>query len=283
LRPEVLHVDLGWNSAVANRNIELLCEHYKIDLSVVVIDWETYRDSMCAFIKNDIVDIELLYDNLVFSSMYIHAAKLNKNLILSGFNSNTECVAKPKNWGSYKYDKLFIHNVLNNEKIEYKKKLKFISTLDKIYYRYFRGIRWENSALDYLNYDSEAAIIEMNNDFGYINYGQKHTENYFTKFYQNVILPKKFGIEKIRVHLSSEIVSQSIQKQDAQIKLEEWRQKNKKINHEILTLVCDKLKIPKSRMLQYLETPPKSKFYFSEKIINDILLKIFRIRKMIFK
>jgi hypothetical protein len=215
--------------------------------------------------------------------MYEHALETKKKVIISGFNSSTECVAKPENWGRYKYDKLYIKEILRFNKIKGMEKLNFIGTLDKLIYRYVHGIKWNNTGLDNINYNRANAITEMSDEFGFLNYGQKHTENYFTNFYQNIILTQKFQIEKIRLHLSSEIVSSSISKVDALEELNNWRDTNSHINQELLTLICNKLRITEDKMMEYLKTPPKDNFFFSEKVVNDFLLFIFRLRTRLSK
>jgi hypothetical protein len=57
--------------------------------------------------------------------------------------------------------------------------------------------------LDYLDYDKLAAKRLLMEKFGWEDYGGKHYESVYTKFYQGWILPQKFGYDKRRMHLSS--------------------------------------------------------------------------------
>src|SRR5262249_29890026 len=52
-------------------------------------------------------------------------------------------------------------------------------------------------------------------------YGGKHYESIFTKFYQAYILPEKFKIDKRKAHLSTLICSGQITKQEALEELEQ--------------------------------------------------------------
>ena len=44
-------------------------------------------------------------------------------------------------------------------------------------------------------------------ELGWEDYGGKHLESLFTKFYQSYILPRKFNIDKRKAHLSALILS----------------------------------------------------------------------------
>jgi hypothetical protein len=57
--------------------------------------------------------------------------------------------------------------------------------------------------LDYLDYDKQAAKRFLIERFGWEDYGGKHYESVYTKFYQGWILPHKFGYDKRRMHMSS--------------------------------------------------------------------------------
>ena len=51
-------------------------------------------------------------------------------------------------------------------------------------------------------------------------YGEKHYESIFTKFYQAYILPRKFNIDKRKAHLSNLICSKQITRIEAKRYLE---------------------------------------------------------------
>ena len=70
LRPLVVHMDNGWNSELAQNNIQNLVEKLNVDMVTHVIDWDEYRSMMEAFFVANVIDIELLYDNFMFSMNY---------------------------------------------------------------------------------------------------------------------------------------------------------------------------------------------------------------------
>ena len=68
-------MDNGWNSELAQSNIENLVRILKVDLFTYVIDWEEYRKLMQSFFDANVIDVELLYDNAMMSINYQQAAK----------------------------------------------------------------------------------------------------------------------------------------------------------------------------------------------------------------
>jgi hypothetical protein len=56
-------------------------------------------------------------------------------------------------------------------------------------------------------------IIES--ELHWTNYGGKHYESIFTRFYQAYILPRKFGFDKRKAHLSTLICSGQITREQA--------------------------------------------------------------------
>jgi hypothetical protein len=57
--------------------------------------------------------------------------------------------------------------------------------------------------LNLIEYKRSEAAATLSREFGWRDYGGKHYESIFTRFYQRYILPVKFGVDKRRVHLSS--------------------------------------------------------------------------------
>src|SRR5206468_1101211 len=52
-------------------------------------------------------------------------------------------------------------------------------------------------------------------ELGWRDYGGKHYESIFTRFFQSYYLPQKFGFDKRRAHLSSLIVTGEMSRQEA--------------------------------------------------------------------
>ena len=69
--------------------------------------------------------------------------------------------------------------------------------------------------LNWMAYDKDKAQRLLENEYSWIDYGTKHSESRFTKFYQEVYLPRKLNYDKRRLHLSSLIVAGQCKRSDA--------------------------------------------------------------------
>lgn len=214
LRPLAVHMDNGWNSELAQNNIANLVNSLSVDLYTHVIDWNEYRGLMQAFFDADVIDVELLYDNAMLATCYQQARKFGAKYILSGSNQASEGMKMPKAWNWYKRD------VRNIQALNYHfgntpiRTFPTHSTLDYIFYEYFLGIRWI-SFLDYLPFNKNVALDVLESDYSYKRYPFKHYESIFTRFYQGYILPRKFGVDKRLLHLSTLIASGQMMREEA--------------------------------------------------------------------
>jgi hypothetical protein len=59
------------------------------------------------------------------------------------------------------------------------------------------------------------AIKVLERELGWRNYGGKHFESIYTRFYQGYILPRKFGFDKRKTHLSSLVCAGEITRDEA--------------------------------------------------------------------
>ncbi len=213
LRVLAVHMDNGWNSELATNNIETLISNMGVDLYTHVIDWNEYKQLMQAFFDADVIDVELLYDNAMLALNYQMAAKYGVKYILSGSNSSTEGIKIPSNWNWYKKDKKNIKSLAKRNKVKIKT-YPSISTLDYLYFRGVKKIQWI-PFLDYVDYNKNEAMTFLKDNYGFKPYPYKHYESIFTRFYQGYILPKKFKVDKRKVHFSTLIISKQLNKENA--------------------------------------------------------------------
>jgi N-acetyl sugar amidotransferase len=218
LRPLIVHFDNGWNSELAVANIEKLVEKYGYDLHTFVMDWDEFRDLQRAYFKASVLDLEVPTDHMIFGALNKIAMQSGIKTILSGTNLVTEWLL-PKSWYYPKYDLknlLGIHSQFGERPL---KKLPKIGVWQTAGY-HARGLR-SVALLDLIDYDKASAKSHLINNVGWRDYGGKHYESVFTRFYQGYILPNKFGIDKRKAHLSSLILSEQMSRDDA---LEELKQ-----------------------------------------------------------
>ena len=231
LRPLAVHLDNGWDSELAVKNVENIITRCGFDLYSLVVDWEEFKDIQLAYLKASVVDIEVVSDHAIFSTMYKLAKEHKTGYILSGTNIVTEHIMPP----SWLYDKMDFANLKAIHAKYGKKKLRTYPFLDFKKFIYYSVILKLNpiSILNYVPYNKKAVKEIIQKELGWRDYGGKHYESQFTKFYQAYILPEKFHIDKRKAHLSTLICSDQITKAEA---LEEL----KKPLYEPLQLRSDK-------------------------------------------
>ena len=216
LRPLLHHVDTGWNSQISVSNIEKLVDSLHLDLHTDVVDWQEMKDLQLAFFRAQVANVDTPQDLAIFSSLYNFAIKNKFKYILTGANFSTECVREPHEWGAYyQTDMRFVKDI---HKRYGTRPLKTFPTADifkyKIYYCLIKGIKIVKP-LNYMPYIKEQAIQELTDRFGWQKYLQKHHESRFTKFIECFWLPKKFGFDRRKAHLSSLILTNQITRNEA--------------------------------------------------------------------
>lgn len=219
LRPLAVHVDAGWNSELAVKNIEVLCKSLDVDLFTIVIDWEEMRRLQLAFLKSGIENQDIPQDHAFFAALYRFAVKNGVRYVFHGSNFSTESIL-PKSWGFNAMDSRFLTGIFKRFGDGVLKKYPVVSFFNYyIYYPYFRKMEVVKP-LNYINYGKNMAIQELEKNYGWRYYGAKHWESRFTKFFQGYYLPARFGYDKRRAHLSSLIVSGEITRDEALTELE---------------------------------------------------------------
>lgn len=259
LRPLAVHLDNGWNSELAVKNIENIVTKLKFDLYTLVIDWEEFKDLQLAFLKASVVDIEMLTDNAIVVLLNKIAKEKKIKYFLIGTNVTTESIM-PKTWFyNIKYDSLNIMSI--HKRFGRLKKLKsypYLNFLQYVRYRYFNPI--ENiSLLNYFDYNKSEAIKILQKELNWQDYGGKHCESKFTQFYQSYILPKKFNIDKRRAFLSCLILSEQITRDQALEELKTEIYDKQKLKEDI-DYVVKKFNISNDELENILTSPIKSHY-----------------------
>ncbi|HRH49714.1 MAG TPA: N-acetyl sugar amidotransferase [Panacibacter sp.] len=219
LRPLIVHFDNGWNSELAVKNIENIVSRLEFDLYTLVVEWEEFKDIQLAFIKASVVDIETITDHAIIGTLYKLAAENNIKYILSGSNIVTEQVL-PSHWIWNKSDDVNIKDIHKKFGSVNLKTYPFFSSKEKVYYQKIKKTE-TISLLNYLPYNKKEVKKIITEELGWRDYGGKHYESVFTRFYQGYILPIKFGIDKRKAHLSTLIFSGQITKEVALQELQE--------------------------------------------------------------
>ena len=213
LKPLLVHFDYGWNSEIAVNNIERTVKILGFDLYTHVMDWTEFKDILRSYFKASVLDLDVPADHMIFGSLYKTANQYKIKYLLSGNNVQTEFTL-PRTWNYNKFDIVNLKNIHNKFGTE---KLKYFPSLGVWQQAYYNLVKNIQSAqlLNYMDYNKSKIKNIVSNELEWRDYGGKHHESVFTRFYQGYILPNKFGIDKRKAHLSNLIFSGQITKEYA--------------------------------------------------------------------
>jgi N-acetyl sugar amidotransferase len=213
LRPLAVHFDNGWNSSLSVENVNNLVSHLDLDLRTYVIDWDEFKDLQLAYLRSSVVDIEVPTDHIIMATMHKYAHENGIKYILNGCNRASESIM-PSDWNFPKED---LQNLLDIQRQYGTIKLKRFPSFGlkkRLFYQHIVGIK-QVYPLNYLNYKISDAKEILSKKLGWKDYGGKHYESVWTRFYQGYILPKKFKIDKRKAHYSSLILSGQMDRETA--------------------------------------------------------------------
>jgi N-acetyl sugar amidotransferase len=222
LNPLVVHFDNGWNSELAQHNIENTIKKCGFDLYTYVVNWNEFKEMQKAYLRASVVDIEVLTDHAFMSVLYDQARKWKIKFVLAGMNIVTEQVL-PKYWVYDKSDDKNIKDIVNkfgDIKAKDLKSFPFLSYANKRYCQKILKLE-VITPLNWIEYNYDKVKDRIINELDWRDYGGKHYESIWTRFYQGYILPNKFNIDKRKAHFSNLIFSGQISKKEAIKKMEQ--------------------------------------------------------------
>lgn len=225
LRPLVVQFDNGWNTELANHNIQAICERLDFDLFTYVVDWPEFRDLQLSFFKAGVANLEAPSDHGIMACIYDTTRKHRIRWLLSGVNVVTEACCplgeKAKHHFSYGYRYSDLHHLKALHRRFGSVPLRTFPTMG-----FFKRMWWSRryvrrcDPLNLIPYNKQAAVTELEQRIGWRRYEGKHFESVITRFHQSYILPRKFGLDKRRLHLSGLIWSGQLDREQAVRELE---------------------------------------------------------------
>ena len=282
LRPLVVHIDCGWNSELAVKNIENITKHLDIELHTFVVNWEEMKDLQRAFLKASVMDQDIPQDHAIFAGLYRFAEDNNIKYAFNGNNYTSEIIL-PSSWGHQAMDLRHLHSIhrrFGEKKLEEFPTIGFFRRY--IYYSLIKNIKII-APLNYLDYRKDDAISIMGRELGWQYYGGKHHESRFTKFFQSYYLPHKFKFNKKRAHLSSLIISGQITRYEALMLMNQSDYSEAEKNDD-LEYVAKKLDWTLSEFREIIDHPPRDHSEFaSDEFLFRIGLNTKRALKKIFR
>lgn len=255
LRPLAIHVDAGWNSEIAVHNIEQIVRKLDIDLYTEVVDWEEVQDLQRAYFRSGVANQDVPQDHVFFAVLYDLTIKKDIGYFLTGGNFATESIL-PSSWGYNAADATnlaAIHKAYGERPLRSYKRMTFLQNY--LLYPYFHRLK-RIRPLDYLPYERDEAIRFIEDKLGWKNYGDKHHESRWTRWFQAHYLPTKFGFDKRRAHLASMVVAGEISRDEALRRMEApaYDPEELKVDEDF---VIKKLDISENEFRSIMAAPPR--------------------------
>ncbi|MGE0756149.1 MAG: N-acetyl sugar amidotransferase [Pirellulaceae bacterium] len=254
LRPLAVHLDNGWNSELAVDNIKRTLDCLDIDLHTHVIDWPEFRDLQLSFLKASVPNCEIPTDHAILALLIQTARRYRLRYILTGSNLSTEGIM-PSAWGYLNQDLRHlraIHRRFGTRRLRTLPQLSLPGFLTAVL---AQGIRYV-PILNMMDYDKCEAKELIHRELGWRDYGGKHYESIFTRFFQGYILPVKFGFDKRRAHLSTMICSGLISRAQALREMELDAYGSADLNQD-REFVIKKFGLTEDEFADLMKQPPK--------------------------
>lgn len=259
LRPLAVHMDNGWNSEAAVKNIKNVASRLGVDYQSYVLDWEEFKDLQLSFLKASIPEIETPTDIAIQGALHKVAAQYGIKYIISGGNFATEGIL-PKIWH---YDAKDLKYLKAIHRLFGKKRLKTFPTfgfMKEMYFKYIKGIRIIY-LLNYVPFSKNEAMQLLERELDWKYYGGKHYESKFTGFIQSYILPEKFHIDYRRATFSTQICAGEMTRDEALEELNVLPYKMDSVNIE-RDYLCKKLDISTREFESIMNDTPKWYYHY---------------------
>lgn len=274
LNPLCYHLDNGWNDPIGDQNVKSIVEKLHVDLVTEAPSADIFKDLQLSFLKASVPDLEIPTDHVLQAALHEMADKHNIKYIIMGGNIRTESHV-PREWSQGYYDWKYIKSIHSKfgtkdiDSLPHTTILKMSQNMIK---------HKVVNLLNYIDYNKTNAMKILEAEIGWKYYGGKHYESTYTKFYQGVILPQKFGFDKRKSHFSSLICAGEMTREEAIKLLQEPTydpEQQKKDEKDI----CDKFGLSEKEFNALLTLPNKKfdDYPNSAWILNSKLYMIYSI------
>lgn len=256
LRILAVHIDAGWNSEIAIRNIQRLISSCGGELHTIVINKEEAMDLQVAFLRSGVANCDVPQDMAFFAGLYDFAVRNKMRYVLTGSNFATESIL-PTSWGHCAMDSIQLKSIHKRFGKTPLVTFPIVSFFD-YYIGYPKIHKMEVlSPLNSMPYSKKIAIETLKKEYDWEDYGSKHCESIWTKFFQEYFLPIKFGYDKRRPHYSSVILSGEMTREEALNKLKELPYNEDTIEKD-LEYILKQLNLTKQEWQEIMDIPIKS-------------------------
>jgi N-acetyl sugar amidotransferase len=256
LRALAVHLDNGWDSELAVANIERTLSTLGIDLETEVLNWPEFRDLQLAFLRSSTPDGEIPTDHAIQAVLWRTAARYGVSTVISGMNFATESTSFPQQWAYGHADWRYIKDVHRRYGSVPLSSYPHFTLGYLGYVSVVRRVR-TLSVLNYVDYDKAAAQQVIASDLGWRDYGGKHHESIYTRFFQGYVLPRKFGIDKRYAHVCDLVRSGKLSREDALAELARPPY-DPAVQEQDRRYVLKKLRLSDAEFSAIMDAPPRT-------------------------
>jgi len=280
LKVLAMHTDTGWNSEIAVSNIERILQVTGFDLVTHVVDWPAMASVQKAFLEAGVPNMDIPQDHAIFAALYRTAARHNIRFILSGSNYASESIL-PRAWGHDALDLTHLKDVCAAASI--RRPPAGFPTMGYLKYGVlYQGIRRMRIVrlLNTVHYARKEAIQTLECEFKWRQYGEKHFESRWTRYFQGYFLPRRFGFDKRLCHYSSLILSGQITKPEA-LSVMQKQHYPTSLRQEDEDIILSKLNASPADILRWLNQPRRPHETFAHggkmlRLLTSIRSKVLR-------
>lgn len=279
LRMLCVHIDDGLDTEIAKQNIAALCNQCGTALIMVRPDMAQYKDLLRALFLSGVPNLAMAQDNILLAALRDTAREYGVAYSLSGANFAMESILQRGTDFINASDKkhlLAIHKRFGRLGVD---RLRF-STMFQNYIgkRYFSKTK-TLYPLNYIDYDLNRTLDELNAFCGYTYYGGKHYESILTRFLQCCYLPVYFNFDKRKSHYSSLIMSGQMTRDEALAKLAKPAYTSEELLESDIAFLADYLDMSKAEFMETLELPKHKHSDYPRSALNSLAPLARRFRK----
>jgi len=249
LRPILFHLDNEWDDPIGQQNIRNIVNSLDLDIHQWVVDWNEWSALQLSFLKSGTPNLEIPTDHAIVAAMYETAKKYKIKHIISGYNFSTESHL-PSAWSNGHNDWVYIKGTHERFSGAPLSSIPHYSPTTYLIRSVLQPLK-KIDLLNYVDYVISDVKETLKKEIGFTDYGPKHHESIYTRFVQGYILPKRFGYDKRKCHLSSLICSNQITRAEALELLEKPPYHTKK-QVEDKRILIEKLRISEKMFDEFM-------------------------------
>lgn len=268
LRMLAVHIDDGLDNPIAIENIKKLIKATNATLINISPDRDEYADVLYSLFKASVNNLAIAQDNLIIKALQDYADMKKIKWMLDGSNFAHESILERGNLIN-SCDKKYILGIQKRFGTKRIEKLEFMSLWDRYVVRHGKRVK-HIRPLNYVDYNVENAIKELENFCGFQYYGGKHYESILTRFMQCYYLPVKFGMDKRKSHFSSLIMSGQMSREEALIELQKPLYQDEEMLDNDKKFLADYMNISIEELERCINQKPVEEMRYTHSILNEL-------------